>query len=180
MRVARWCELLIESERVRASCLAPTRQVSTLVVCVLCDRKQKRGEMGPFPGVILQRWAHLFGDGPIYDITWAHLNFPFPRPLHVLFPRGTHPGRSWLVFFIGRGHLFTYRWSELGCGSWCCVGAPIGAPTGCFNAAAVQRRLVLRVRCRPAGCAVWSLRLSLRAVLRVSSPVGAEIGVLCR
>ena len=36
VQVARWCELLIESERVRASCLAPTRLVSTLVVRVLC------------------------------------------------------------------------------------------------------------------------------------------------
>ena len=132
--------------------------------------------MGPFPGVILQRWAHLFGDGPIYDITWAHLNFPFPRPLHVLFPRGTHPGRSWLVFFIGRGHLFTYRWSELGCGSWCCVGAPIGAPTGCFNAAAVQRRLVLRVFVWHDGGAVVP---RLVVMLRVLPSLGSGIGVLC-
>ena len=80
------------------------------------------------------------------------------------------PRSSSVVVLLGIG-------SPILGGSLGCVGAPIGAPTGCFNAAAVQRRLVLRVRCRLAGgvvgsllapCFEYSCLSGMRSVLRVS------------
>ena len=137
MRVARWCELLIESERVRASCLAPTRQESTLVVSVLCD-------WIPFTGESVLICAH-FVSFCLIRILMRHFVSSEGFSLHaasrgpflcwiVAAHHGGPPGwprSSSVVVLLGIG-------SPILGGSLGCVGAPIGAPTGLPSPAAVS------------------------------------------
>ena len=143
---------------------------------VFCVNEYKREE----------RWAHsrelFFRDGPIFlemgpSMTSHGLISIFPShgpstcyflAAHIRAARGWSSSSAVVISSHIGGPNFG--------GSWCCVGAPIGAPTGCFNAAAVQRRLVLRVFVWHDGGAVVP---RLVVMLRVLPSLGSGIGVLC-
>ena len=136
VQVARWCELLIESGRVRASCLAPTRQVSTLVVSVLCDWISFTGER-----VLI--CAH-FVSFCLIRILMRHFVSSESFSLHAA-SRG--PFLCWIVAAHHGGPPGWPRSSSvvvlLGIGTTSFggalsrIGAPIGAPTGPYTPPAV-------------------------------------------
>ena len=109
---------MIESERVGASCLAPTRQVSTLVVCVLCDWIAFTGESvlicAHFVSFCLIRilMRHFVSSERFFSPC------RLPRPFSLLDRRGTSWWTSRMAALFIRGGSSWYRHHEL----WWCAG----------------------------------------------------------
>ena len=104
---------MIESERVRASCLALTRQVSTLVVCVLCDWIPFAGEMRTKSPLMAHQKALMSHQKTLMSHQGFLPKWRPPRP----FSLWDHCGTSWWILLMAalrrRAGSWWYRWSDL-------------------------------------------------------------------